>query len=73
MNGTTTGATRDFGNQSVRLSHVSKSIKNSFGSKHINSIRSLPREAAIVLIAGVLRAKEGKQYNVCIGVLLLLQ
>ena len=58
MNGTTTGATRDFGNQSVRLSHVSKSIKNSFGSKHINSIRSLPREAAIVLIAGVLRAKK---------------
>ena len=58
MNGTSTGVTRDFGNQSVRLSHVSKSIKNSFGSKHINSIRSLPREAAIVLIAGVLRAKK---------------
>lgn len=54
----TAGATKNVGNQSVRLSHVSKSIKNSFGSKHINSIRSLPREAAIVLIASVIRAKK---------------
>ena len=54
----TAGAMKNVGNQNVRLSHVSKSIKNSFGSKHINSIRSLPREAAIVLIASVIRAKK---------------
>ena len=48
-------------NQNVRLSHVSKAIKTSFGSRHINSIRALPREAAIVLIAGVIRMKKSKK------------
>jgi cell division control protein 6 len=48
-------------NQNVRLSHVSKAIKTSFGSRHINSIRALPREAAIVLIAGVIRMKTSKK------------
>ena len=42
------------------LSHVSRSIKASFGSKHVSSVRALPREAAVLLVAIVIRQKKSK-------------
>eukprot|EP00945_MAST-04E_sp_MAST-4E-sp1_P006341 g6341.t1 len=45
----------------VSLSHVSKSVKHSFGSKHVVSVRALPREAAVFLTSCVIHQRSKKK------------